>query len=254
MRRLHVEQVRAGEIELGKQEAHHARDVLRLQTGTEVEIFDDHGYSATAAIERCDRHAVTVRTLTMNQREMPKFRWSIASAIPKGTRGDWMIEKISELGAFRFIPLKAARSVVLPEGKGKHERWQRLATEAARQSKRSGVMQIEPLTDPAILLPTREESAKARAWYLSTAQDARPMAAAIEGMIGHRPHPFHLTLFIGPEGGWTEGEIGEFEAAHLTPVRMGTTILRVETAAVAAAAIVAAILAPNLNAAAPESA
>jgi 16S rRNA (uracil1498-N3)-methyltransferase len=147
-----------------------------------------------------------------------------------------MVEKLSELGVAEFVPLAAARSVVLPEGKAKRERWNRIATEAAKQSRRAGVMRISELTDVATALRRAP-----KAWFLSTeSSDAAPVARAAAELPGDAP----LTAFIGPEGGWTDAEREQFVATGATPVRLTTTILRIETAAVATAAVVAS-LAPD---------
>jgi 16S rRNA (uracil1498-N3)-methyltransferase len=141
-----------------------------------------------------------------------------------------MVEKLSELGAAAFIPLITARSVVHPEGRGKRDRWQRLATESAKQSRRVGVMRIEELTklEDAV---RDSRVAGGTGCFLSTQADASPLTRVTFGGPT-------LTLFIGPEGGWSPGEIGHMSESGLTPAGLTTTILRVETAAVAAAAIV----------------
>lgn len=237
MRRVRVERVSGGEIALAKAEAHHARNVLRLAVGAEVELFDADGKTAAGRIVRSDGEKVVV--LVGEILEKPESgSWTIASAVPKGNRGDWMIEKLSELGTSRFIPLAAKRSVVLPEGKGKRDRWQRLASEAAKQSKRRGVMGIDELTGVLDLLSRLKDSP---AWYLSMAVGARPVAEVIGELDVKKID--QLTVLIGPEGGWTAEEMEAFNHAGLTGVSIARTILRVETAAVAAAAIVAGVVA-----------
>ena len=150
-------------------------------------------------------------------------------------KGDHLLEVIqhgTELGVARFIPLATARSVVLPEGKNKRERWQRLATESAKQSRRRGVMRIEELTkvDSAI-----RQAAGTRAMALSTAPDAKPILAA----LADPPSDVALVaLFIGPEGGWTDDELSLFQQHDVKPVKLTETILRVETAALVAAAVI----------------
>jgi 16S rRNA (uracil1498-N3)-methyltransferase len=241
MRRVHLERVKEGKIELGEKEAHHLRDVLRVETGEQVEVFDDEGVRALGRVERCDPSGVMVSIEEIRE-ERHGLRVTVAAAVPKGNRADWMIEKLAELGVHRFVPLATARSVVLPEGKGKLQRWERIAVEAAKQSG-SGVMKIDQLmTVPQVL----EKLDKAVGWYFSTRADAQPVAKAVEAVVQERPKSMQITLLIGPEGGWTDEEIALFDGAGLTGVRMGTTILRVETAAVAAAAIVAGVLAPRV--------
>jgi 16S rRNA (uracil1498-N3)-methyltransferase len=243
MRRIHLAQIQPGPITLPADQAHHLRDVLRLTAGATIEVFDDIGHTAQAIIARATSDEVVVEIGTVQSAAPSALSWIIASAIPKGSRVDWMIEKLSELGTAGFIPLAAARSVVLPEGTSKRQRWVRLASEAAKQSHRSGVMQIEELTAVDQLLARNP----APAWYFSTAPSAIPLMQAA-GQLIQTPMQGgqSLYLLIGPEGGWTDAEIELFRKAGLTPVSLGATILRIETAAVAAAAIAAAVLAPSM--------
>jgi 16S rRNA (uracil1498-N3)-methyltransferase len=238
MRRLRVERVKVGQIELAEREAHHARDVLRLEVGAEVEVFDAEGKSAIGKIDRSQGKKVVVRVEQVEEGPAG-FEWWVASAVPKGTRGDWMVEKLSELGAGGFVPLITERSVVSAEGKNKRDRWERLASEAAKQSKRKGVMKIAQVTE----VEKFAQELKSPGWYLSLDNRARAIGEVVREIL-HDKNLAKLTLLIGPEGGWTDGEIRMFNEARLTGVRMGGTILRVETAAVAASAIVAAMVAP----------
>lgn len=118
----------------------------------------------------------------------------------------------------------------MPEGKSKRQRWHRIATEAAKQSRRAGVMRITELTKVSDAL--RQAGP---AWFLSTeSKDAVVIAQALTRLRQDQP----LTAFVGPEGGWTIQEQEQFLAAGVIPVRLTPTILRIETAAVATAAVV----------------
>src|SRR6202011_2416558 len=130
---------------LDPSQARHAREVLRLPDGHPVEVFDDQGIVGTGVLVFEGPRDALVR-VQQTSAEKPPATWSVASAVPKGERADWMVEKLSELGAAAFIPLIAARSVVLPEGRNKRERWVRIATESAKQSHRPGVMRIDELS------------------------------------------------------------------------------------------------------------
>jgi 16S rRNA (uracil1498-N3)-methyltransferase len=234
-RRIHAPHVQTGDVTLSEREAHHARDVLRLATGDAVELFDDAGAVARGTIVTCDARAVVVRVdEPASDDAAVAIRLTVASAVPKGDRADWMIEKLSELGVERFIPLAAARSVVLPEGKNKRERWTRIATEAAKQSRRRGVMRIDELTKLSDAL--RDAAATGTCWHLATVGEAQPVLELVA-----RGAPRTITAFIGPEGGWTDEEAAQFVAARATAVRLTPTILRVETAAVAIAGIVGSV-------------
>jgi 16S rRNA (uracil1498-N3)-methyltransferase len=245
MRRLHVPVLSVGRVTLDESQSRHAVDVLRLPTGTTVEVFDDAGLTATAELVIEDEGDVFVDVETIADRASagpPGVQWTIAAAVPKGERADWMVEKLSELGTAAFVPLAAARSVVLPEGKNKRERWVRLATEAAKQSRRAGVMRVGELTTVDALLEHFSHARDTAGWYFSTADDARPARAVADAL----PRGVRwITALIGPEGGWTDGELSRFRAAGLAPVRLTPTVLRVETAAVAAAAVIGSVVAPH---------
>jgi len=230
-RRVHVEAVTHGEIAISEQETHHLRDVLRLREGAMVQVFDDTGRVAEATLHFRGQMAIA-RVQSLAEAPHSKCQIVVASAMPKGNRADWMIEKLSELGVHIFIPMINERSVVLAEGKNKLERWRRIATEAAKQSHRSGVMRIESVQPLATVM--QSAATHGTCWQLSTDAVATP--------IINLPQPPEgcLTVFIGPEGGWSEEETAHFQKAEIPAVSLGKTILRIETAAVAAAAILGA--------------
>jgi 16S rRNA (uracil1498-N3)-methyltransferase len=234
LRRVHLDVLRPGEVELNAASARHVRDVLRLGTGTELELFDAAGRVARGEIVATEpRVIVRVGEIRSVTRSTPHI--TIAAAVPKGERADWMIEKLSELGCDRFIPLAASRSVVLPQGKNKLDRWIRIATESAKQSRRRGIMKIEPLTSVADALTSNGE----RGAFLSTEPSAQPIADVLDA------NAEAIRLFIGPEGGWTDDEMALFAKHTFRGLKLTDTILRVETAAVAAMAVVACLTTSN---------
>lgn len=204
------------------------RDVLRLQTGEKIRVFDNSGNQAQADIIQCNAAGVVVRIESISVAQTSNGRLGIASAIPKAGRADWMVEKLVEIGVDEWIPLHCRRSVVLPQGQNKFARWRRLAVEAAKQSQRSAAMEIGEIITPGDLLADRPMFT----WYLSPRQ-----AKLILDAIKPVPLGAEVLLLIGPEGGWAEEEIAAFTAAGILPVKLTDTILRVETAALAAAAV-----------------
>jgi 16S rRNA (uracil1498-N3)-methyltransferase len=218
-------EVRLGSVSLDNRQSHHLRDVLRVQPGEAVEVFDNEGRSAVAAVEAIQPGVVL--GVTQIETAVPVCHLTVASAVPKGDRADWMVEKLSEVGVSTFIPLRTARSVVHPEGRSKIERWERIAVESAKQCRRPGVLQIQPLADVRTLLPTIP---KGNGYFGSTNPTAPSLPSSF---IVHRSS----FLLIGPEGDWTPDEEAAFVASGLTAVSLGPTILRVETAAVVAAAL-----------------
>jgi 16S rRNA (uracil1498-N3)-methyltransferase len=230
-RRFHTPRLVLGLNRLDAQQGRHARDVLRLEEGAEVELFDDAGIVAAGVlVYEGGKAAVRISRLEASA-ATPAVLITIAAAIPKGERADWMVEKLSELGVAVFIPLAAERSVVLPEGTNKRERWQRIATESAKQSRRHGVMRIEPLAKV-------EDVLGSQTICLSTRDDAKPLPEVLSEL--HDADA--VTLLIGPEGGWTDAELQNFESVGVRFAKMTETILRIETAAIAAAAVTAMLL------------
>lgn len=247
-RRLHAVDLRPGLLTLDPGQSHHARQVLRLGDGDEVELFDDAGAVARGLIVAPPGSGVVaVRVETVD----PPLAGpdvgpalTVAAAVPKGERADWMVEKLSELGCAAFVPLVADRSIVTPKGTGKHDRWVRLATESAKQCRRRGVMRVDaPATLDAVLAAVavadrRVAGGRPRpAWFLDTG----PAAVPVRALLLNADPPVELTLLVGPEGGWTPPEVDRMLNARVTGVALTRTILRVETAAVTAAACAAAV-------------
>lgn len=227
VKRFPTSKVRPGAVELDPAQARHARDVLRLPVGAEVELFDAEGAVGVGRVTQLD--PVTVDVESVREPLQSRLTLTVASAVPKAARAEWMVEKLSELGVSELILLDADRSVVVPEGRNKIDRWNRIAEEAAKQSRRAGVMGIEgPRTVDQVLT----SHASLTKWCLSTQGHCQPLGSLLSHL------PTNLLMFIGPEGGWTEKELARFTEAGATPVSLTDTVLRIETAAIASAAVV----------------
>jgi 16S rRNA (uracil1498-N3)-methyltransferase len=218
---------------LSEEVAHHLVRVRRLGEGESLEVFDDSGLVAPGTLLR-QGGEWTVRLLADPRPGPPSRGITIFSAIPKGSRADWMVEKLSELGAAALVPIVTSRSVVEP-GAGKLERFARLARESARQSRRGGVMRVEPLATLEQAIEQFRQAGQAGA-LLAT---ERPGASLADLDVS--------CLFVGPEGGWTQQELDLLTAAGLIPARLTGSILRVETAAVAGAAVLLVRLATGYD-------
>ena len=232
IRRVHVQQLKIGSIALNPAESHHIRDVLRLTVGTLLELFDDTGATATGPITHITSANVVVLVESIVASPSAAMILTVAAAVPKGDRADWMVEKLTELGVARFIPLITERSVVLPAGKNKIERWERIAIEAAKQSRRSGVMTIAPLTPLQQVIESEKQG-----WFLSTGDAIAANQAKITS---------EQTLLIGPEGGWTDAEINRMKTTGFQAVGLTSTVLRIETAAIIAAGVALCLTAVRL--------
>ena len=205
MPRFFVEKITHPAV-LSPEESRHALKALRLSAGDRVTVFDAR--EAWSGEIESTAGKVTIRLL--EQLPAPTLpRVVVAAAAPKGARLDWMIEKLAELGVAEFIPVRFARSVVEP-GEGKRKRIEKIALAAAKQSG-APVLRIQPEI-PVAKLP-------ADAWLASPGGTERPPTGG--GCV-----------VIGPEGGLTPEE----EARFARRFSLGPTILRIETAAVVAAA------------------
>jgi 16S rRNA (uracil1498-N3)-methyltransferase len=161
---------------------------------------------------------------------------TLVLAVFKFDRMEWAIEKCTELGVSRIVPVIARRTVshLGAASLKRVERWQRIARQAAEQSRRAGPPEIAaPLKVAEVLnFPGASRIVLAESEERTLLRDVVKPDAANPG----------VALAVGPEGGWTEGELQSFQLAGWTSVSLGATILRAETAAMAATAIVASAL------------
>lgn len=221
-------------VELEGPEAHHLSHVLRLGVGELVRLFNGDGDEAIAEVTEVRKRAVQLQihehwTTPRDPRELV-----IASAIPKGDRARWMIEKLTELGTTRIIPLRTARSVVEP-GEGKLEKLHQAAVAACKQSGRSRLPRIESPLNLADALRGLRGGDCGTAWKLLVAHPSAHQSLREQLAADEQPRSRIFGLF-GPEGGLTDEELAMCVTAGATPVRLGPHVLRIETAAIALAA------------------
>lgn len=225
--------VAAAHLTLREDEAHHARRVLRLRAGAAVTCFDGEGRGWHGRIDRYsgDLAFVTVEC-TVAPEPVLRPALTLAQSIVKGDRMDVIVQKATELGVNRVIPVAADRCDVRMEADRtarRAQRWRRIAVEAARQSERLSVPAIgEPVGLQRLI-------SEARCPVLALVErEARPVREVLE-TIGS---PDELVIAIGPEGGWSEEERRYFASSNVPCVSLGAGILRTETAAIAGISIV----------------
>jgi 16S rRNA (uracil1498-N3)-methyltransferase len=212
-----------GPIEITGPEAHHLATVLRARPGDAVCLFNGDGGEYPAVVADVGKKLVMLEIAerrTVN-RELD-FRFEVAAPLPKGDRGDFLVEKLTELGVTRFVPLRTRRSVVHP----RVERLERAVIEASKQCGRNVLMQISPPKD----------------WEDYSRDTALP-GVRLLAHPGGRALPEHrgdLVIAVGPEGGFTDDEIVSADAAGWQTIDLGPRTLRMETAALAFAVLVGA--------------
>jgi len=230
-RRFFVDTIRNGASELRGDEARHLTRVLRVEAGQRYEISDNRSaYLAEIAEARGDR--VVFRVIEPVASPDLPVRITLLASLIKFDRFEWMIEKATELGVERILPVEAARSEkgLFGASRKRAERWIRIARESSQQSRRVRVPEIVPAVSFEQALG---ESADHR--YVLEEMTAAPLLRALPA---DRTQPARVALMTGPEGGWTDGERQQAAAAGWQPVSLGPQLLRAETAAAAAIAII----------------
>lgn len=233
VRRFHLDGLEAGLIELSGDQAEHARRVLRLTAGDVIQLFDGQGRLADGTVMHIGR-TMTVQVGEVRACERRRPWIDVAAAVPKGARADTLIEKLSELDADRLQPLVTERSVVDPGG-GKLQRFERIALESSKQCGRLWVMQIAAPAPIEKVLGRSDHDVK----LLADAPGPEG-GAGLEVVIGYPPRmagASRVLVCIGPEGGWTTRERQLAREAGCVAWHFAPNVLRIETAAAAAVAI-----------------
>lgn len=217
-------------VDLPPEAAHHAARVLRLAVGDTIQLFDGRGGEWCGRLLSVGKTvAVALEFFDDGDREAP-LRVTIAQALPAADKMDWIIQKGVELGAAAFRPLVAKRSVVRLSGERVGRRvdhWQNVAIAACEQCRRNRVPKVaEPVDLPQFL----GEAAAQNDMRLILAPGAAARLAELPRPTGT------VTLLIGPEGGFEDGELAAAAFAGFQAASLGPRVLRTETAALAALA------------------
>jgi 16S rRNA (uracil1498-N3)-methyltransferase len=223
----------------GEQASHLIR-VLRAQAGMEFDIVaGDRVWHAVIAGITGD--AVRFNLLAEVESD-PALPITLLLSIFKFDRMEWAIEKATELGVSRIIPIVARRSEkhLAHAAPNRTERWRKIAREAAKQSRRSDI----PVIEDAIPLKTaaRREGKAVRLLLAEQERTTTLRAALVEALEVATDEFPEIRLATGPEGGWVAEEEALFDAEGWKPVSLGPRILRAETAAITAMAVAAALL------------
>lgn len=217
-------------VVLDGNEAHHLLHVMRAKPGLEITVFDGQGGEFAAEVTACQRSTVEVAVGPRQdiERELP-FELTLAVALPKGDRQRWLIEKCTELGVTKIVPLQLARSTPArraSKGDGNKstgsEKLTRYVIAASKQCGRNRLMEIaEPMNWPNFLDATTTGK------RLIAHPGGHPLARAEHRKAESEP----LCIAIGPEGGFTDDEVAQALDSGWNVVGLGERILRIETAA-----------------------
>jgi 16S rRNA (uracil1498-N3)-methyltransferase len=232
-------------------EAHHARDVLRLQPGGRVVVFNGRGHEITAEITKVTREEIHLRK--MHEARVPPLpcQITLAQAIPKRKNMDLIVQKAVEIGAAVIAPLVSERTIVHLESKEaaqKQAKWQQVAIEAAKQCGQNWLPTVQlPKTlreffdVVAALVPSAESldrrSPRRAPLQLRLIGSLQSDAVHLKTVLSdyeheHHARPTSVLMCIGPEGDFTPAELNLARSHGCRPITLGPIILRVETAAI----------------------
>ncbi|KJS80389.1 MAG: hypothetical protein JM58_18855 [Peptococcaceae bacterium BICA1-8] len=238
MRRFFVstEDIKGEEVQIKDSDAHHLTQVLRLKEGEKVIVFDGTGLEYEIIIKNIASGLVSgeIQGITSSTRDS-LIDVTLVQGIPKGDKMELIIQKCTELGIAKIIPVLTERTVVKldDEKKGKRrEKWQKIAQEASKQCKRATVPQIgEICTWEKYLTETSNKEPILVLWENETTR-------GIKSYLQENKDLKQLTLVVGPEGGLAQQEVDKLLAMGAQTVSLGQRILRTETAGLAALVMV----------------
>jgi 16S rRNA (uracil1498-N3)-methyltransferase len=218
--------MRSGDsVELGGEEFHHAVRVHRSRAGEEVELFDGRGKGFVGRIDTIGKTSARIEILDPAPSRELTLELTLCLALIQPDKFELVLQKGTELGVHRFVPLITDRAEVRPERLNpKRERWEKLVLEAAKQSGRASL----PALDGPQTFASAVHRDSLRIVFDAEAEPT-PLPPTVES----------LSLFIGPEGGWSDEELALASEAGCAFRRLGPRRLRAETAAIAAVTMAA---------------
>ena len=203
-----------------KLQVHKIKNVLRLKKEDQLEVFDQYSNIFITEIDKINDSKISLKILKKNVAKISKYKINLAVAFPKGKRGDWIIEKATELGVDSIFILETERSI-MNAGIGRIKKWQQIAIQAAEQSgrttipviKKTHIEEIKGIKIAAVISATKHLTKKLNELQIEKKEN-------------------QITFFVGPEGDWTEQEIKQIEDLGIMSVSLGPKVLRVETASI----------------------
>ena len=224
---------KAGTLTLAGREAHHALHVVRVRKGDKITILVGCGREFLCAVENFDRDKIQLAIVETKTVPAPPCPITLLQAVPKGKIIESIIQKATELGVARIVPLLTERVVMDLDDKHaarKAEKWQQVAIEAIKQCGAAWLPRVEsPVTPKEFLARAEKFELPLVASLQSGAQHPRRYFTEFQSQ--HRRQPQSACVWIGPEGDFTPEEVAAITSAGALPITLGKLVLRVETAA-----------------------
>lgn len=215
-------------------EAHHCRNVLRLEKGDKVVLFDGRGREITAEIASTESAQIQLRKLHEAQTPRLRCRITLGQAIPKGKNMDLIVQKAVEIGAAEIVPILSDRTIVRLDEESaasKQEKWQTVAIEAAKQCGQNWLPEVKT---PQSLAQFFQEHRRFDLQLIGSLQsDAVHLKKILaEYSAEHGDRPANVLMLVGPEGDFTPAELSLARSQGCRPITLGPIVLRVETASI----------------------
>ena len=219
---------------LSGSEAHHARQVLRMETGDKAVLFNGFGREITAEIVSGDSRVIHLRKLHEAQTAPLRCRITLGQAIPKGKNMDLIVQKAVEIGAAEITPILSDRTVVRLDDESaaaKQAKWQTAVIEAAKQCGQNWLPQVQT---PQSLAHFFQEHRRFDLQLIGSLQsDAVHLKKILaEYSAEHGKRPASVLMLVGPEGDFTPAELSLARSQGCLPITLGPIVLRVETASI----------------------
>jgi 16S rRNA (uracil1498-N3)-methyltransferase len=215
-------------------EAHHCRNVLRLEPGDKVVLFDGRGRELTAEIISTDPEEISLRRLHEAQTTPLLCQITLSQAIPKGKNMDLIVQKAVEIGAAEIAPIISDRTVVRLDEESaasKQSKWQTVAIEAAKQCGQNWLPRVHvPQTMAQFFQQPRRFDLQLIGSLQADAVHLKKILAEYSAEHGDRPTS--VLMLVGPEGDFTPAELSLARSHGCRPITLGPIVLRVETASI----------------------
>ncbi len=225
-------------VTLQFEEARYLRDVLRLRTGDRVHVFDGAGKEFHCSIEESRKDTARLKVLTEVAPARPEspLYLTLAVALLKSDKFDLVVQKTTELGVARVVPVATKRADIHlrddSDANKRIMRWQRIALEASKQSGRAVVPEVTPPISFAELVQIKDHAGQRKLMF--SEREGRSLLEVRDNLV---PTQQPVSALVGPEGGWTDEEISLARDNNWSVVTLGGRTLRAETAAITVTAL-----------------
>ncbi len=223
------EQFTGSDVVLAEEETRHLRDVLRLKAGDDVRVFDGGGNEFRCSIVEIRKAAASLKMIEQVEPAAPEsdLDLTLAVSVYKSDKLDLVVQKAVELGVSRLSPLITARGEVkLGETAKRLDRWRKIALEATKQCERARIMEIDEVASLTDFIAGVSDDTGLRLIFSEKGGDVLPESGSKK-----------ITALVGPKGGWDDFEIELATKGGFHPVKLGSRIMRAETAAITFAAL-----------------